>query len=120
MQLKPSTASYMAKTKIKRNQLFDPNRNVQLGSNYWSYLMEQTNQNPILTAAAYNAGLGRVTKWLPDKDMPADAWIETIPYKETRNYVKAVVAYSKVYEKLLSENQSTFGEVTDIRISPAM
>lgn len=120
MQLKPSTASYVAKQKIKRNQLFDPDRNVQLGSNYWSYLMAQTNQNPILTAAAYNAGLGRVTKWLPDQDMPADAWIETIPYKETRNYVKAVVAYSKVYEKLLQQNQSTFGEVTDIRISPAM
>ena len=82
--------------------------------------MEKTNQNPILTTAAYNAGLGRVTKWLPMQDMPADAWIETIPYKETRNYVKAVVAYSKVYEQLLHQNNSTFGEVTDIQISPSM
>lgn len=120
MQLKPSTASYVAKTKINRSQLFDPDKNVQLGSHYWSYLMERTNQNPILTAAAYNAGLRKVSSWLPDKEMPADAWIETIPYKETRNYVKAVVAYSKVYEKLLSQDNSTFGEVTDIRILPAL
>ncbi|MDO6718908.1 transglycosylase SLT domain-containing protein [Psychrosphaera sp. 1_MG-2023] len=120
MQLKPSTASYVAKTKINRSQLFDPDKNVQLGSHYWSYLMERTNQNPILTAAAYNAGLRKVSSWLPEKEMPADAWIETIPYKETRNYVKAVVAYSKVYEKLLSQDNSTFGEITDIRILPAL
>ena len=120
MQLKPSTASYIAKHKVKRRQLFEPDRNVQLASHYWSHLFKQAHGNPIITTAAYNAGIEKVKKWLPEKSMPADAWIETIPYKETRNYVKAVVAYSQVYQQLLSRPQNTFDQVTEISIAPTL
>jgi len=120
MQLKPSTASYIAKAKVKRRQLFTPDKNVELASNYWSYLLKQTHGNPVLTTAAYNAGINKVKKWLPDHQMAADAWIETIPYKETRNYVKAVVAYSTVYQQLLNQGQNTFGEVSKLNIAPSL
>ena len=120
MQLKPSTASYIAKSKVRRGQLFSPDKNVELASVYWSYLLKQTKGNPVLTTAAYNAGINKVKKWLPDDNMPADAWIETIPYKETRNYVKAVVAYSTVYQQLLSQQEHTFSEVPNINISPSL
>jgi soluble lytic murein transglycosylase len=120
MQLKPSTASYVAKSKVNKGQLFVPERNALLGSDYLSYLLDETRGNLILTTAAYNAGIGRVKRWLPESQMPADAWIETIPYKETRNYVKAVVAYSKVYQQRLSSSKDVFGDVTGQQIAPSL
>lgn len=120
MQLKPSTASYMAKSKIRRKQLFKPEQNVKLATNYLSYLMKKSNGNPIVATAAYNAGFSRVKGWLPEKDMAADAWIETIPYKETRNYVKAVMAYTEVYQKLLKRSDNVFASSQDAVISPTL
>jgi soluble lytic murein transglycosylase len=53
-----------------------------------------------LALAAYNAGPERVKKWLPeDKSIPADIWIETIPYRETRDYVASVLAYALIYQQ---------------------
>jgi soluble lytic murein transglycosylase len=120
MQIKPSTASYMAKSNIKKSRLFQPELNVKLATNYLSYLIEKTKGNPVLATAAYNAGFSRVKAWLPEHDMQADAWIETIPYKETRNYVKAVMAYTEVYQQLLEREGNAFkGAQTQI-ISPSL
>jgi len=55
--------------------------------------------------AAYNAGPNRVKNWLGD-DLPMDQWIETIPFKETRNYVKAVLAYAVIFDHRLGEDAS--------------
>lgn len=120
MQLKPSTASYVAKRKVKRGQLFKPDRNVKLATNYLAYLMKKTNGNPIVATAAYNAGINRVKHWLPEQSMQADAWIETIPYKETRNYVKAVMAYTEVYQQLLDGSSNAFSDASTIEISPSL
>ena len=58
----------------------------------------------MLTIAAYNAGPNRVAQWIPkDRTLPADIWIETIPYKETRNYLRNILAYIAVYEKRLGQ-----------------
>ncbi|MFB3106059.1 MAG: transglycosylase SLT domain-containing protein, partial [Pseudomonadales bacterium] len=55
-----------------------------------------------LVAAAYNAGRSRVNRWVRNRSgMPMDAWIETIPLRETRNYVKNVLAFAKVYGQLM-------------------
>jgi soluble lytic murein transglycosylase len=118
MQLKPSTASYMAKSKIRTKQLFKPERNVKLATNYLSYLMKKSKGNPIVATAAYNAGFSRVKRWLPEKEMAADAWIETIPYKETRNYVKAVMAYTEVYQQLLKRPDNVFANSQAAVIGP--
>lgn len=120
MQIKPSTASYVAKKKVYKSQLFTPERNVNLGSHYLSELLAKSNGNPIIATASYNAGFSRVKRWLPDESTPADVWIETIPYKETRNYVKAVVAYSKVYQQLLNRNNNLFDGMTDLAIKPSL
>lgn len=120
MQLKPSTASYMAKSRVKKRQLFKPERNAKLATNYLSYLMTKSKGNPIVATAAYNAGFSRVKRWLPDQSMSADAWIETIPYKETRNYVKAVMAYTEVYQELLDKESNVFNDISDVMIEPTL
>ena len=52
-----------------------------------------------MATAAYNAGPHRVTRWLPQKTLPADIWIELVPFKETRGYLRRVLAYTVIYEK---------------------
>lgn len=120
MQLKPSTASYVAKSRVRKSQLFQPEKNVKLATNYLSYLMKKSNGNAIVATAAYNAGFSRVKRWLPEKEMAADAWIETIPYKETRNYVKAVMAYTEVYQQLLKRPDNVFANSQGAVIGPAL
>ena len=60
------------------------------------------NNNIILATAAYNAGPGNVRKWLSARPMPADIWIETIPFRETRTYVKNIMGSMTFYEKELN------------------
>lgn len=106
MQLMPQTASYMGKklglpTRIS-SELKSPQVNIKLGAAYLSYLMDRFNQNQILSTAAYNAGPNAVKRWLPkhNETVPADQWIESIPYKETRNYVKTVLEYMTIFQSL--------------------
>ena len=120
MQIKPSTASYVAKSKVKKRQLFKPEKNTKLATSYLSYLMDKSKGNAIVATASYNAGFSRVKRWLPKQSMPADAWIETIPYKETREYVKAVMAYTEVYQELLDDKSNVFSNVKDIEIEPTL
>ena len=78
--------------------LLDPRKNVELGSYHVAELARDFGGNRILIAAAYNAGKGRVYQWLgkyPVND--SVTFIEVIPYRETREYVKGVLAFSVVY-----------------------
>ncbi len=119
MQVMPDTARYLAKKKIKKNSLFNPNRNVELGTQYMRYLMDKMDNNAILATASYNAGWRRVQQWLPEKgNMPLDLWIETIPYKETRNYVKAVLAYQQIYSQHLGGSENLFKKLVTMEIQP--
>lgn len=119
MQVMPGTARYLAKKSVKRNTLLDPNRNVELGTQYMRYLMDKMDNNPILATASYNAGWRRVRQWLPEKgNVPLDLWIETIPYKETRNYVKAVLAYQQIYSQHLGGRENLFKELATMQIQP--
>ena len=119
MQVMPGTARYLAKKKVKRNSLFNPNRNVELGTQYMRYLMDKMDNNPILATASYNAGWRRVKQWLPEKgNVPLDLWIETIPYKETRNYVMAVLAYQQIYSQHLGGSKNLFKELATMQIQP--
>jgi soluble lytic murein transglycosylase len=119
MQVMPSTARYLAKEKVNSSNLFDPTINVGLGTQYMRYLMDKMDNNPILVTASYNAGWRRVQGWLPEKNsMPLDLWIETIPYKETRNYVKAVLAYQQIYREQLGNNENRFTELATMQMMP--
>ncbi|WP_319381740.1 transglycosylase SLT domain-containing protein [Thiomicrorhabdus sp.] len=108
MQLMPSTARYIGRkigvNKVNNRALKDPERNIQLGSAYLSYLKEKYGGNLILATAAYNAGPKRVDSWIPETgSLEADQWIDSIPFTETREYVKAVMEYKTIFTSLLNK-----------------
>lgn len=82
--------------------LHTPERNIEIGAFHLSWLLSRyDNQRPI-AFAAYNAGESRADRWLKaGAGKPMDVWIETIPFKETRNYVQNVLAFEVVYRALL-------------------
>ena len=103
MQLIPSTAKDAAKkvgVKHQKSQLYLPEHNILLGSFHMNELLERYNNNRLLAIAAYNAGQSRVNRWVEKSNgtLPHDVWVETIPFKETRQYVKNVLYYSALYD----------------------
>lgn len=112
MQLMPATGRSVARKvglTASTRKLDNVEYNITLGSAYYSQLLERFDGNRAVALAAYNAGPNRVKNWLRD-DLPLDAWIETIPYRETRDYVKAVLAYSVVFDYRLGEKAQLMGE----------
>jgi len=107
MQVLPETGRQMAELLrddgSKTRDLFQPASNIRYGSYYVRRLLNQFDNHPMLAIAAYNAGPGRVKRWRPAKTLPADIWMETIPYKETRNYVASVMAYALLYQQRLQK-----------------
>ncbi len=108
MQVMPATARVVSKAgKIPysdQNQLFLSQKNINIGSAYLKHLTARFSNHPILVAAAYNAGPSQVVYWLknhPPKEI--DVWIETLPWQETRNYLKNVMAFSVVYQYRLNQ-----------------
>ncbi len=114
MQLLPATARQVAREhEMKRpsdDDLGDPATNIALGTGYLEMMMEKFGHNMTLSTAAYNAGPGAVSKWLPDKLLPADIWVELIPYDETRKYVKHVMTYATIYDIRLGVEQMTISD----------
>lgn len=109
MQLMPGTGQQIAKALNEPwhsdSDLFNPELNIKYGSYYFKQLLEQFNGHAALATAAYNAGPARVKKWLPQgKALPADLWVEYIPYKETRKYVSSVLSYAIIYQHLLQRD----------------
>ncbi|TAK60081.1 transglycosylase SLT domain-containing protein [Methylobacter sp.] len=106
MQIMPRTGMQIARELKEKwlsdNSLFNPDVNVRYGAFYYKKLLKQFHGHFALAIAAYNAGSGRVLKWLPNvQSVPADIWIETIPFKETRKYVTSVLSYSIIYQQLM-------------------
>lgn len=102
MQLMPATATQIAnrinQPLKSQSELLNPDRNIQLGSAYLRQMYDQNQQNPVLATASYNAGPHRISRWLPEKVMPADVWIENIPYNETRGYATSVLSYAAIFD----------------------
>lgn len=103
MQLLPSTAQAEAKKRRLRypgaEGLFDANNNLRLGIAHLASMLEKHGGQPFLATAAYNAGPTPVARWLaqrPPNDI--DLWIETIPYRETREYVARILAFAVIYD----------------------
>ena len=79
--------------------LYQPDKNITIGSTYLKQVMEQYDGNIVLASAAYNAGPHRVDRWLPGKhEQAADSWVALIPYRETRKYVQRILAYIAIYD----------------------
>jgi len=117
MQLMPNTAKNLKKGKINNHYLLNAKNNIQLGTKYLKILLDKNKGNQVLATAAYNAGPYRVRTWVNNiKSVPADIWIETIPYKETRNYVKSVLAYQEIYQHKPGQVSELFDEVINMSI----
>ena len=105
MQLMPATARWIAKqmgeSGYKPSQIADVDLNTRYGAFYFRHLLERLDNQPALAAAAYNAGPGRAQAWRPAVSLEGAAWVETIPFNETRDYVKKVLANLMFYSHAL-------------------
>jgi soluble lytic murein transglycosylase len=88
----------------------DPDYNIRLGAHYLGQQLVRFGNEPVLALAAYNAGPGRVTKWLELNGDPRGGdlyrlvdWIELIPFAETRNYVQRVLEGRAMYRIALGQ-----------------
>ncbi|TMM45219.1 transglycosylase SLT domain-containing protein [Colwellia ponticola] len=117
MQLMPNTAKQLKRGSVSRKYLYNAENNIKLGTRYLRKLLDKNKGNQVLATASYNAGPYRVKSWLKNsKAMPADIWIETIPFKETRNYVKSVLAYQEIYQHKPGQVSSVFEQVINMSI----
>lgn len=110
MQLMPATAKRISRSEKVRyrgnSTLLQPETNLKLGTGHLAKMLKRFDDQTVLATAAYNAGARRVKQWLPENtEMEADRWIETIPYKETREYVSNVLAYTVIYSSRLGHSE---------------
>ncbi|MBA6342806.1 transglycosylase SLT domain-containing protein [Colwellia sp. MB02u-10] len=118
MQIMPGTAKQLARQKVSNRYLFKAKNNIKLGTKYLRDLLDRHDGNQVLATAAYNAGPYRVKSWLKNAEsLPADVWIETIPFKETREYVKSVLAYQQIYQHKVGQAASLFDQIIAMNIN---
>ncbi|WP_108125368.1 lytic transglycosylase domain-containing protein [Saccharospirillum mangrovi] len=100
MQLMPYTARGLAiKSGLNYQNpedLDDPTLNITLGRNYLDQ-MQRRFGGPVYATAAYNAGPSRVASWVTRYPADLRVWVESIPFDETRNYVKSVLTFAQIY-----------------------
>lgn len=121
MQLMPGTAKEVASKAGIAHQLTwltsKPAHNVALGTRYLKKMLDRYDGNYAMALAAYNAGPGRVDRWIHEIGDPRDPkvnlinWIEMIPIYETRNYVQRVLEGTEVYRQILTANNGTAGNI---------
>ncbi|MDR8320018.1 murein transglycosylase, partial [Acinetobacter baumannii] len=104
MQIMPGTATHTVSMfsipgYSGPSQLLDPETNINIGTSYLQYVYQQFGNNRIYASAAYNAGPGRVRSWQGNSAgrIDAVAFVESIPFSETRGYVKNVLSYDAYY-----------------------
>ena len=112
MQVMPGTGRFTADRLgldfSRARALEDGVYNARLGAEYLNYLTERFGTNPVLIAAAYNAGPSRATAWLDrfgdfrDGEVDVIDWIEAVPFTETRNYIMRVTESLRIYEAQLT------------------
>jgi soluble lytic murein transglycosylase len=87
---------------FSQGRVNDTETNVLLGTSYMRLVMENLDNHPVLASAAYNAGPGRAKKWRADRPLEGAIYAETIPFSETRDYVKKVMSNAVYYSTLFN------------------
>ncbi len=110
MQLMPGTAKWVAKQTGRADfrggaQVAQTELNTHFGAYYFKYWLDRLDRMPALAAAAYNAGPGRAQAWRPGTPLEGAIWVETIPFNETRDYVKKVLANAAIYGQSFQTSQ---------------
>jgi soluble lytic murein transglycosylase len=107
MQLMPATAQWVAKkiglANFSQDTVTDMDVNVTLGTNYLKMVLDSLDNHPVLASAAYNAGPGRARKWRAERPLEGAIYAETIPFNETRDYVKKVMSNAVYYAALFED-----------------
>ncbi|HSC65091.1 MAG TPA: transglycosylase SLT domain-containing protein [Caldimonas sp.] len=110
MQLMPATAKWTARKiglPYTPALIADRDTNLRLGNAYLKLVLDDVGGSQAMAAAAYNAGPGRPRKWREGPVLDAAAWVENIPFPETRDYVKKVLSNSTYYAALLGGRNTT-------------
>jgi soluble lytic murein transglycosylase len=105
MQVMPATARWTARKlgiPFTNDQLHDRDTNVAIGTGYLKLVLDDFDGSMALAAAAYNAGPRRPRTWRNGPSMEAAAWAENVPFPETRDYVKKVLANTTMYAAILT------------------
>ena len=105
MQIMPATARWTAKkagVDYKPEMITDRDVNLRLGATYLKLVLDDFGGSQAMAAAAYNAGPNRPRRWREGEHVEAAAWAESIPFSETRDYVKKVLSNAVYYGALLS------------------
>ncbi len=108
MQLMPATARWTAKRvgiPYSRELITDRDTNLKLGTTYLKLVMDDLGGSQAMAAAAYNAGPGRPRRWREGPTLEVAAWAESIPFNETRDYVKKVLSNAIYYDVLLGNDK---------------
>lgn len=110
MQIIPTTGRWIAQKLGVRpfytNSLYQPRRNINFGTWYFSHLMDTFEGNEVYSVGAYNGGPGNMRKWLDKYQTDdIDIFIESIPRDETRGYIKKVLLNYYVYNSMIHENR---------------
>jgi soluble lytic murein transglycosylase len=100
MQLMPATGKELAGRLGISSNLTDPKTNIRLGTAHFKMLVNLFGGNSELAIASYNAGQGRVAQWRRTLPHSMDEFLEAIPFRETRTYVKHVVMLSSAYRRM--------------------
>lgn len=107
MQLMPTTARWVARkigySHYHPSRVTEIDTNVTLGTSYLKMVLDSLDNHPVLASAAYNAGPNRARKWRADQALEGAIYAETIPFNETRDYVKKVMSNAAYYAVLFEE-----------------
>lgn len=111
MQITPQTGSYISsllkRKDFNQNMLYDPEVNIEYGCYYLSKLIKDFNGETEYAIAAYNGGEGNLRKWIADMNSKKKKFdINSIPFKETKQYVKRVNKYNKFYELIYGSSKN--------------
>lgn len=109
MQVMPATARWIARQLGLRGNahqdMHQPDTNIRFGTYYLRRTLDSLQGSPVLATAGYNAGPGRARRWQADTPLEAAVYIESIPFTETREYVKKVMANALHYSQRLGLKQ---------------
>ena len=104
MQIMETTAIETARKmdlEVTEEDLFKADLNINIGLKYFTYLLNQYDNNYPLAIIAYNAGMGNVDAWIKDGTIKEDGTdIENVPFKETNNYVRKILRDYEIYKEL--------------------
>jgi soluble lytic murein transglycosylase len=101
MQIMPATAQWISRQlgldRRAHGKVGSPDTNIRFGTYYLKRIYDSLDQSPVLATAGYNAGPGRARRWQADTSLEGAIYVESIPFQETRDYVKRVMTNAMFY-----------------------